>query len=275
MSWDLAVRPDEPLARHTASRTGGTCDVWVVVHSEAALATVIADCREAGWKWTLLGAGTRTVVRDGPVRGAVVRLGTAFGRLQRGSDGCFVAGAALPVPALVAAARGGGWAGLETFAAVQGSLGASLALDDGWEPWVSTVRYLHRGKVRESPLAEVQGRKRVILGATLQLASGDAGRIARATAKRVVSAHPGSWYHRPRRGDIRRILRSAQLPMVRLRRVAIPDAAPETLVNLGGGSAADMALLHKSAIERVKKTRGLDLDSRMRWMGSRHPATPN
>ena len=268
MNDGLVVRPDERLSRHTALRTGGPCDVWVVVHREDALAGVISDCREVGWKWTLLGAGTRTLARDGAVRGAVLRLGTGFGHLRR-TDLGFVVGAAVPVPALVAAARDAGWSGVERFAGIPGSFGASLALDSGWEPWVSSVRFLYRGKVREAELDEVQGRQRILLGATLHLGRGDADQLRRVSRKTLIAAHPGSWYVAPKRGTIRQILASAQLPMVRLRRVAIPDAAPETLVNLGGGTAADMALLHKSASDRVKKTRGLQLTSRVRWMGAR------
>ena len=268
MKDGLVVRTDEPLSRHTALRTGGACDAWVVVHREEALATVLTDCRQVGWKWTLIGAGTRTVARDGPIRGVVLRLGTAFARMEPMQDG-FVVGAAVPVPALVAAARDAGWAGIESFAGVQGSFGASLALDTGWEPWVSSVRFLHRGKVREAALADVQGRRPILLSATVTLKSSEPKSLRKAVDKRVGSDHPGSWYAPPRRGNIRQILRSAQLPLVRLRRIAIPDAAPETLVNLGGGSAADLALLHKSATERVKKTRGLELDSRVRWIGAR------
>jgi UDP-N-acetylmuramate dehydrogenase len=264
----LVVLADELLSRHTALRTGGPCGAWVVVHRQDALARVISDCREAGWKWTLLGAGTRTIVRDGAVRGAVLRLGTAFGELRR-TDSGFEVGAAVPVPALVAAARDAGWSGVSSFAGIPGSFGASLALDAGWEPWVTSVRFLYRGKVREAQLADIQGRQRVLLGATLHLGEGNSERLRKATRKALAAAHPGSWYAAPKRGTIRHILASAQLPMVRLRRVAIPDAAPETLVNLGGGTAADLALLHKSASERVKKTRGLDLTSRMRWMGPR------
>lgn len=274
MNDGLAVRINEPLARHTALRTGGRCEAWVVVHREASLAPMIADCRQAGWKWTVLGAGTRTIVRDGPVSGVVFRLGTDFARLDA-VDGGFLAGAAVPVPAVVAAARAAGLTGIEAFADVQGSFGASLALDSGWADWVTSVRFLHRGKVREAPLDEVQGRKRILLGAQLLLAQGESRRIGKAVSKQIASSPPGSWYVPPKRRNLRKVFRSVQLPMVRLRRVAIPDAAPETLVNLGGGTAADLALLHKSASDRVKKSRGLDLDSRLKWIGARvAPSSP-
>ena len=229
---------------------------------------MLADCREAGWKYTVLGAGTRVVVWDGSFPGVVFRLGTDFAHLES-VDGGFSAGAAVPVVAVVAAARDAGLRGIESFAAVQGSLGASLALDEGWSDWVSSVRFLHRGKVREGPADEVLGGKRIVLGATLRLAQGDPAKIAKDISKRLADDHPGSWYLPPKRRNLRKIFQSVQLPMVRLRRVAIPDAAPETLVNLGGGTAADLALLHKSASDRVKKSRGLDLDSRLKWIGVR------
>ncbi len=273
MSDGLAVRFNEPIARHTALRTGGSCDAWVVVHREESLATVLADCRAVGWKWTLLGAGTRTIVRDGPIAGVVLRLGTDFCTLEREESG-FSVGAGVPVPALVAAAREAGLAGVEGFADVQGSFGASLALDSGWGEWVTSVRFLHRGKIREGALDDVQGRQRVLLGARILLAEGAAKRLRTAAAKRLSASPPGSWYTPPKRRNLRKVFRSVQLPLVRLRRVAIPDAAPETLVNLGGGTAADLALLHKSATERVKKSRGLDLDSRLKWVGAR-VATPS
>ena len=45
-----AARPlGEPIARHTAVRTGGRCDAFVVAHDTAGVAEVVADCRAVGW----------------------------------------------------------------------------------------------------------------------------------------------------------------------------------------------------------------------------------
>jgi hypothetical protein len=51
-----------------------------------------------------------------------------------------------------------------------------------------------------------------------------------------------------------------------LRDVAIPASAPEVLVNLGEGTAADLQLLHKSALERLAAVHGDELRSRMKWI---------
>jgi hypothetical protein len=39
-------------------------------------------------------------------------------------------------------------------------------------------------------------------------------------------------------------------------------------VNLGGGTAADMQLLHRSAMDQVSRVQGEELRSRVRWLGS-------
>jgi UDP-N-acetylmuramate dehydrogenase len=264
----LTVRLAEPLARHTAWRTGGTCDVWVVAHDVEGVAEVVSDCRAADWRLTVLGAGTRTVARDGPVTGAVLRLGTGFASLSL-DDGRV--GAACPLAALVAAAANAGRAGLEPFACGAGTVGASLLFDDGWDQVVESVSVLRRGSAVDVPLDEARRKRPIVLGARLVLPIDDPAKVARRTAdfwSRQKPAPCSSWYEAPKKGSLRKLLASARLPMVRLRQVAIPESAPEMLVNLGEGTALDLGLLHKSALDRVSRVQGEDLKSRIRWLGS-------
>ena len=115
----------------------------------------------------------------------------------------------------------------------------------------------------------------VVVGVRMVLAKDAPTKVQARTAAQWRAQRPipaCSWFQAPRRGDVRDILQSASLPLVRLRRAAIPDAAPECLVNLGGGTAADLALLHKSAQDRVKKVRAMDLPRAIKWAGTR-PST--
>src|SRR5688500_13225122 len=105
----LSVLPGDLVARHTPLRTGGPCGAFVLAHDVAGVAEVVADCRAADWKLTIVGACTRTMFRDGPVEGAVLRLGTGFCVLSED----WTVGAAYPVPALVGAAARAGRTGLE------------------------------------------------------------------------------------------------------------------------------------------------------------------
>ncbi|NCG22327.1 MAG: FAD-binding protein [Rhodobacterales bacterium] len=234
--------------------------------------TLLRDCSAVDWKWTLVGATTRTVIRDGGVKGVVFRLGTDFAKIERVEEDVWQVGAAVPVPAIVAATTAAGFTGLESLAHIPGSVGASLLLDDGWNELAEQVQHFQRNAERSAPLEEISGRKRFFLGATLRLKRDDPKAIRKRLAKVLdprESQPPHSWYERPTKFKIRQIISSVQLPQVRLRRVEIPIQAPEMLVNLGGGTSEDMALLHKSATERVKKARGIELDSCVRWLGIR------
>lgn len=262
---------DEPLARHVAIRLGGPCDAFLVAHDEAGLADAWAWCRARRWRPTLLGAGTRTIPRDGGVRGAILRLGQGFaGHEVR--DAIHWVGAARPVPALVARAMVLGHTGLERFACTAGSLGAALIHDDGWDDVVDRVQIWSRGRITDADATDVRGKKTaVVVGAMLTLQPSTPDRVTETTMRvleRAEPVPPGSWFGTPQSDELRELIRSARLPMVRLRRAAIPRESPELLVNLGGATVDDVQLLLRSMVDRVKAVRGEALAPRVRWIGA-------
>ena len=268
----LTLRVDEPLAAHTALRTGGPCAGFAVAHDlETLAAAVIAVCRKESMRLTLLGAGTRTVVKDGGIPGVVLRLGTGFVGWSC-EEALWQVGAATPLPALVSATVRAGCGGVVDFGAVPGSLGASLIHDEGWEPWVESVQVLRRGSAVSVDYAKVRGRSSaVVVGACLRLPNEEED-VVRGRLRDALGGGspipPGSWYAPTGSEPVRDIFRSVRLDMVRLRAVAIPSAAPESMINLGGGTAADLALLAKSASDRIKKVRGDVVTPRIRWLGT-------
>lgn len=270
-----SVRRNEPLSRHLPWRTGGACDVFVVVHRRESLGPALAACRGESLNVTLLGAGTRSAVRDGGLAGAVLRLGTDWASIAPGET--WAVGAAVPVPALVAAAIEAGKSGVEDFAASAGSFGASLLLDEGWDGVVAEARWFWRGATRTGTLDELRkaGKKAIVEGATLRLAAADPATVRKRSLARLkgdvrgVWTPPCSWYEAPKRVGLRDLLERVGLGDVRLRDVLLPAVAPELLVNLGGAPARDLALLHQSAIERVGRETGVVLEKRIGWLGRR------
>jgi UDP-N-acetylmuramate dehydrogenase len=257
----VVIRRDEPLDRHTAWRTGGPCAAFVVVHRREALPEALAALRAEGLSIAILGAGTRTVVRDGGVAGAIVRLGTGFASIEPDGDAVDV-GAAVPVPALRAWAVARGLSGLERIAAV-GSVGASVALDAGWEAVAERVGFTSRGREKTGTVAELREAGRtVITGVRLRLKTEGA----------VDEAPSGSpWFAIARgvagRALVREVLERASLAGVRLREALIPEAEPDMLANLGSATARDLQLLHQCAVDRVAAHTGVELSGRMAWIG--------
>jgi len=270
----VVMRPDELLSRHTALRTGGQCEAFVVVHRQEALAVTLATLKERGWKVTLLGAGTRTVARDGEIKGAVLRLGMDFSKIQRQGEGWEV-GAAVPMPALIATLAAAGQSGLEHLTGLPGTLGAALALDDGppggWDKVLVSVYYLHRGKIRTGPLLKARRGSAIITGALLRLGPGDPEELRTQVRARLreVGRLTCSWYQTPPKETVHALLKGAEITEIRLRSVAVPRAAPEMLVNLGQGTAHDLALLFRSVVDKVQRMRGVELRPQVRWLGSR------
>lgn len=260
------VRADEPMSRHLAARVGGPVDRWVVAHEEAALIEAIEGLRRDGVSWAVLGAGTRTLVRDGGVAGGLIRLGTGFSTWSIAGAGMTV-GAGAPAAAVAAAAAAAGLAGLEELAAVPGSFGAVVALDEGpWRAAITQVRFLpSRGKPRWGTAEEARA-ARIVLEVQLTLTP-EAPAAVQARTIAALRGAAASWWAPPRRATARKVIERAGLVDVRVRDVWLPRAAPELVVNLGRATARDVQLVLQAATERISRETGLDLAPRVRWVG--------
>lgn len=249
------LRRGEPMSRHSPWRVGGPCEAFVVVTARDGVGEALSVAREVGGgKRTLIGAGTRTVFRDGAVSGAVVQLGPAFSTVTETAEGWWIGGAA----PLAWVARVGGQLAKLRFA--RGSLGASLALDDGWESWVDAVRFVQRTNEHTAPLAEVPGKGTVVFTEAL------IRRTPREPRAKVPVVASG-WFTAPDDDLPHELVRDGGLSGARLRGVLVPAQEPDGLVNLGDGTAKDLAMLHKSIIEKIQEKRGVLMQDRMSWIG--------
>ncbi|HHW43033.1 MAG TPA: FAD-binding protein, partial [Desulfotomaculum sp.] len=76
------VRFDEPMARHTTWRIGGPADVLVEPAGINELARLLAWVRAREVPLFIMGNGSNLLVRDGGIRGVVVKIGPALGRVN-------------------------------------------------------------------------------------------------------------------------------------------------------------------------------------------------
>lgn len=263
----VVCRMDERLARHSAWRTGGVCPAFVVVHEVRALGPTLDALGAAGLKWTLMGAGTRHVLRDGAVKRAILRLGTGFSGIIERGEGLEIGGST-PCPAVAWWMARRGYAGFEALARVPGSIGAAVSLDGGpWRTGLAEVGVWRRGAVRWVSADKAEGHK-LIVGVRPRLQPANAeGVQAQTLASLAGSRALPSWYAAVDGGSAEQELIRVDAAGVRLRGVVIPAAAPEMVVNVGRGPARDLKLLHRSALKRVKQLRGVELTSAVRWVG--------
>jgi UDP-N-acetylmuramate dehydrogenase len=118
------VRRNEPLARHTQYGIGGPADFFLTLHDPERLAELMPRCRENGVPFTVLGAGSNTLVLDGGIRGLVVRMSDRHLRIVDDTTVELSGGYMMPRAALDLARKG--VAGMEFGIGIPGSTGASV-----------------------------------------------------------------------------------------------------------------------------------------------------
>ena len=117
------------LAAMTWFRVGGAADVLFLPADEADLGTFLKEL-PADIPVFVMGVGSNLLVRDGGIRGVVIRLGKPFAEIH--VDGMNVHTGAGALDAQVArAAAQAGIAGLEFFIGIPGTIGGALTMNAG------------------------------------------------------------------------------------------------------------------------------------------------
>jgi len=119
-----------PLSEITWLRVGGPADVLYLPADEADLARFLAETSR-DIPVHVLGACSNTLVRDGGVRGVVIKLTPAFGKVHLEGGARVRAGAAALDKAVAKAAAKAGVAGLEFYVGVPGAIGGALRMNAG------------------------------------------------------------------------------------------------------------------------------------------------
>jgi UDP-N-acetylmuramate dehydrogenase len=118
------------LADITWFRVGGPADILFSPADEADLAYFL-KAAPADLPVTVVGLGSNLLVRDGGIRGVVIRLGRGFADLQA-LPGCHLrAGTAVPDVKVARAAADAGIAGLAFYRGIPGSIGGALRMNAG------------------------------------------------------------------------------------------------------------------------------------------------
>ena len=140
---------DAPMRFHTTFRIGGPADLLFYPQNTEEVQKIIHMANEYGEAITLLGNGSNILVRDGGIRGLVIRFSHKMAAVVReGTDLIIGAGALLRDAA--ARAQEYGLSGLEFACGIPGSIGGAIfmnagAYDDEMKSVVVSVKTITRG----------------------------------------------------------------------------------------------------------------------------------
>lgn len=285
------LTPNRPLADLTWLRVGGPADWLFQPADEADLATFLGALDPSVPVFPM-GVGSNVIVRDGGIRGVVIRLGRGFNAVTL--DGPMVTAGAAALDAQVA--RQAAEAGLDlTFLrTIPGSIGGAVRMNAGcYGAYVADVlaeiRVVHRsGRVETLPAAALDLRYRqsklaegaVIVSAAFRAGSGDpavlTARMADQIAKRDASQptrdrSAGSTFRNPlgrsstgaadETHELKawKVIDDAGMRGARVGGAQMSPMHSNFMINTGGATAADLETLGEKVRKKVFQSSGITL----------------
>ncbi|ACA20951.1 UDP-N-acetylenolpyruvoylglucosamine reductase [Methylobacterium sp. 4-46] len=281
--------PDHPLADLTWFRVGGPADLLFTPADEEDLAAALRAL-PAEVPVTVIGLGSNLIVRDGGVRGLVIRLGgRAFGSIEIEGD-TVRAGAAVPDVRLARAAAEAGLDGMAFYRGIPGSVGGALRMNAGAHGGETTdVLVEARGVTREGEIrrfghAEMGFSYRhaavpesvVFTGALFRGRPGDRAAIlaemdrvtaAREAAQPIRERTGGSTFKNPEGRKAWQLIDAAGCRGLRRGGAQVSEMHCNFLINTGGASAAEIEGLGEEVRARVRAQSGVELHWEIKRIG--------
>jgi UDP-N-acetylmuramate dehydrogenase len=124
---------NEPLARYTTWRIGGPARYLAIPADSEDVVRALELAQDRGLPWVVLGLGSNVLVKDGGFPGVVIRMGPPGKGLDRFEmkGATAIVGAGMPTPLLARRTADAGFAGVERFIGIPGSVGGGIYMNAG------------------------------------------------------------------------------------------------------------------------------------------------
>jgi UDP-N-acetylmuramate dehydrogenase len=152
------VVPDQPLAPLVWFRLGGPAAYFASPRGLDELVPLLRRCRDEGIAFKILAGGSNVLVRDEGVNALVIHLESPFFADVTVRDNVVLAGAAVPLTALISQSARAGLGGLEILTGIPGTVGGALRCNAGGRQG-AIGQFVRRATVLD-PSDEIQVRER-------------------------------------------------------------------------------------------------------------------
>jgi UDP-N-acetylmuramate dehydrogenase len=287
--FQLRVRRDEPMSRHTSWRVGGPADLFFTPRDRDDLTAFLHTLPQTTpLLW--VGLGSNLLVRDGGIRGAVVCTHGAFTRLERREPLHVYCESGVPCARLTRQCANWGLGQAEFFAGIPGTLGGALAMNAGafggetWRQVVSVEVIARDGSRRTRAAGEYQVSYRHVgapandewfLAAEMQFTPRDAaaaGAVRELAQRRKQTQPLGEWscgsvFTNPPGDHAARLIESAGLKGARIGGAVVAEKHANFILNEGHATAADIEELINQVRDTVQRVHGVLLVPEVRIVG--------
>ena len=286
------LAPNQPLAPFTWFRVGGPAEVLFSPADEDDLAYFLKNL-PAGIPITTIGLGSNLIIRDGGVKGVVIRLGgKAFGEITVEEGHRLRAGACAPDMRVAKAAAEAGLDGLAFLRGIPGSIGGALRMNAGAhggetkDALISARGVNRKGEIVEFPVADLGMTYRhssapedvIFTSALFQGRPGDPAAIlaemdriteAREKAQPIREKTGGSTFKNPPGEKAWQLIDRAGCRGLVVGDAQVSEMHCNFLINRGAATAADIENLGNEVRARVKAATGVDLHWEIKRIGEK------
>lgn len=286
---DKNVLVDEPMKRHTSFKVGGPADLLVIPQHYEEVQKLIAACKSGNAPYFIMGNGSNLLVKDGGVRGVVIKL-TALNKITvDGSKVIAQCGALLSD--VSTAALNGSLTGFEFACGIPGCVGGAVAMNAG--AYISEMRYVidsalvidDEGVMKRLSNLELEldyrnsiilKRGYTVLESVFQLKHGDHDSIKsliddlqrRRTDKQPLEfPSAGSTFKRPEGHFAGKLIEDSNLKGVTIGGAQVSMKHSGFIINTGNATARDILSLIKYVQDTVFGKFGVELHTEVRIIG--------
>ena len=291
----ISIKRGVPMARYTTLHLGGPADMIVSPERPEQVRQVLAEAHQLGLPVIILGNGSNLLVKDGGIRGGVLRMCRDMQGIEIGSSGKVRAQAGAMMSTLSNAAADASLGGLTFASGIPGTVGGGTYMNAGayggemsqvvtqvegfdmtGEPFCYDWLQM-RFSYRHSQLMEEE---KLITHVTFQLPQGRREELLaemvdfnrrRAEKQPLTQFSAGSTFKRPPEGYAAQMIDECGLRGYAIGGAQVSEKHAGFLVNKGG-TAADFLALMAHVQRVVYDAKGVMLQPEVRILGEDAPA---
>lgn len=283
------LKIDEPMKKHTSFRVGGPADIMVTPTNYEQLRDIIKICNENDVPFFVLGNGTNLLVKDGGIRGVVIRLNKLNKILVEKEK--LIAQAGSSLVGLSFKALKNGLSGLEFASGIPGSVGGAVAMNAGayngevGDFVESALVISTEGKIQTLTkddmkfgyrTSEILQNKYIVLEVTFNLKQGNSEEIKnrmdllsqkRKQNQPLEYPSAGSTFKRPEGYFAAKLIDDCGLKGVHVGDAEVSCKHSGFIINKGDAYAKDILELIQNVKENVKEKYNVSLQTEVRIIG--------
>ena len=280
---------DEPMKNHTSFRVGGPADILVTPKEFDQVGKVIKICNKYNIHYYIIGNGTNLLVRDGGIRGIVIKL-TKLNNITN-KENIIVADSGTSLIGVSRMALSKSLTGMEFACGIPGSVGGALAMNAGAyngeisQVVESAIVVDKSGNIKRLNKDELELGYRMsailkygytVLQVSFKLIDGDLTKIRsrmddltrRRTEKQPLEfPSAGSTFKRPEGTFAPKLIQESGLKGVNVGDAEVSTKHSGFIINKGEAKASDILKLIAIVQSTVKEKFNIDLDTEVIILG--------